>query len=103
MPVGIAVVVLGRRFIPESTVKKADRLDLTGMLLSALAIVLIIFPLSEGHLHHWPLWCFAMLAAGLLVQGVFLRHQRRKQDSAPPSCPCPSSTGGSSPAAWPHS
>ncbi|GAA3386810.1 MFS transporter [Streptomyces roseoviridis] len=83
VPVGLAVLLLGRRFIPESSVKKADRPDLTGMLLSALAVVLIVFPLSEGHLHHWPLWCFVMLAAGLLVLGVFLRHQQRKQDKAP--------------------
>ncbi|GHH45351.1 MFS transporter [Streptomyces candidus] len=83
VPVGLAVIVLGRRFIPESTAHKAGRLDLTGMLLSALAIVLILFPLTEGHAHHWPLWCFAMLAAGVLVLGVFLRHQRARQDSAP--------------------
>lgn len=83
VPVGLAVLLLGHRFIPESTVKRADRLDLTGMLLSATAIVLIVFPLTEGHLHHWPLWCFALLAAGLLVLGVFLRHQQRKQGDAP--------------------
>ncbi|MFD3683112.1 MFS transporter [Streptomyces sp. NPDC058613] len=83
VPVGLAVLLLGRRFIPESTVQKADRLDLTGMLLSALAIVLIVFPLTEGHLHHWPLWCFVMLATGLLALGGFLRHQQRKQDNAP--------------------
>ncbi|MFJ5810724.1 MFS transporter (plasmid) [Streptomyces sp. NBC_01426] len=83
VPVGLAVIILGRTFIPESTARKADRLDLTGMLLSALAVVLIIFPLTEGHTHHWPLWCFAMLAAGLLVLGVFLRHQQRRQGDAP--------------------
>ncbi|QIB47925.1 MFS transporter [Streptomyces aureoverticillatus] len=83
VPVGLAVIILGRRFIPESTAQKADRLDLTGMLVSALAIVLILFPLTEGHTHHWPLWCFAMLAAGLLMLGVFLRHQQRKQDNGP--------------------
>ncbi|GCD47216.1 MFS transporter [Streptomyces paromomycinus] len=83
VPVGLAVLLLGRRFVPESTVQKANRLDLTGMLLSASAVVLIVFPLTEGHLHHWPLWCFALLAAGLLVLGVFLRHQKRKQGNAP--------------------
>ncbi|NLU66063.1 MFS transporter [Streptomyces sp. HNM0574] len=83
VPVGLAVILLGRKFIPESTARKADRPDLTGMVLSALAIVLIVFPLSEGHLHHWPLWCFALLAAGLLVLGVFLRHQKHKQGNAP--------------------
>ncbi|MGV9884847.1 hypothetical protein [Streptomyces sp. NPDC003006] len=62
VPVGLAVTILGRKFIPESTAQKSDRLDLTGLLLSALAMVLIIFPLTEGHTHHWQLWCFAMLA-----------------------------------------
>ncbi|MEU6121256.1 MFS transporter [Streptomyces sp. NPDC047123] len=83
VPVGLAVLVLGRRFVPESTVRKADRLDPTGMVLSALAIVLILFPLTEGHTHRWPLWCFVMLTAGLLVLGVFLRHQQRRQGDAP--------------------
>ncbi|MFJ7206824.1 MFS transporter [Streptomyces sp. NPDC098789] len=83
VPVGLAVLLLGRRFIPESTVRKADRIDLTGMLLSALAIVLIVFPLTEGHLRHWPLWCFLLPAAGLLLLAVFLRQQRRKQGNAP--------------------
>lgn len=83
VPVGLAVLLMGRRFVPESTVRKAERLDLTGMLLSGLAIVLIVFPLAEGHLHHWPQWCFALLAAGLLALGVFLRHQQRKQANAP--------------------
>ncbi|MFG2138606.1 MFS transporter [Streptomyces sp. NPDC048650] len=81
LPVGLAVIILGRKIITESTAETADRLDLTGMLLSAPAMVLIVFPLTEGHAHHWPLWCFAMLATGLLVLGVFLRHQQRKKDA----------------------
>ncbi|MFG3284422.1 MFS transporter [Streptomyces sp. NPDC048111] len=83
VPVGLAVLLLGRRFVPESSVPKADRLDLTGTLLSASAIVLILFPLTEGRAHHWPLWCFVMLAAGLLALGVLLRQQQRRQHSAP--------------------
>ncbi|MFI5987347.1 MFS transporter [Streptomyces sp. NPDC051555] len=78
VPIGLAVILLGGTFITESTAPKAARLDLTGMLLSALAVVLIVFPLTEGHTHHWPLWSFAMLAAGLLLLGLFLRHQRGK-------------------------
>ncbi|MEU4728810.1 MFS transporter [Streptomyces sp. NPDC023588] len=83
VPVGLAVLLLGRTFIPESTVRKAGRLDVVGMLLSGLAIVLVLFPLTEGHAHGWPLWCFVVLAVGVLVLGVFLRHQRRRQGNAP--------------------
>ncbi|MEV6551311.1 MFS transporter [Streptomyces sp. NPDC051597] len=83
VPVGLAVLLFGRTFIPESTIRTAGRLDVAGMLLSGLAIVLILFPLTEGHAQGWPLWCFVMLAAGAVVLGVFLRHQRRRQDEAP--------------------
>lgn len=83
VPVGLAVIILGRKFITESTATKADRLDLVGVGLSAIAMVLIVFPLTEGHAHGWPLWCFLMLAGGLLVLGVFLRHQQRRADKAP--------------------
>ncbi|MEW2136492.1 MFS transporter [Streptomyces sp. NPDC005409] len=83
VPVGLAVLLLGRGFVPESTVRTADRLDVAGMLLSGLAVVLVLFPLTEGHAHGWPLWCFVLLAAGVLVAGVFLSHQRRRQGRAP--------------------
>lgn len=83
MPVGLAVLLFGRTFIPESTVRKADRLDVVGMLLSGLAVCLVLFPLTEGHAHGWPLWYFVMLAVGVLVLGVFLRHQRGRQGNAP--------------------
>ncbi|WP_407840655.1 MFS transporter [Streptomyces sp. DSM 116496] len=52
-------------------------------LLSGLAIVLILFPLTEGHAQGRPPWCFVMLAVGVLVLGVCLRHQRRRQGNAP--------------------
>ncbi|MFJ9411357.1 MFS transporter [Streptomyces sp. NPDC101393] len=83
VPIGLAVILLGGRFLTESTAHKAARLDVTGMLLSAPAVVLVVFPLTEGHAHHWPLWCFAMLAAGLLVLAVFLCHQQRRTNDAP--------------------
>ncbi|MFI6044425.1 MFS transporter [Nocardia sp. NPDC051321] len=83
VPVGLVVLILGRKFVIESTAAKADRLDLAGMLLSATAMLLIVFPLTEGQAHGWPLWCFAMLASGLLLLGVFLRHQQHRKNDAP--------------------
>ncbi|RII13495.1 Quinolone resistance protein NorB [Streptomyces sp. YIM 130001] len=48
-----------------------------------MSAVSAVQALTEGHAHGWPLWCFVMLAAGVLVLVVFLRHQRRRQDNAP--------------------
>lgn len=82
VPVGIVVVLLGRKFIAETTTTEADRLDLIGVGLSATAMILILFPLTEGRTHGWPLWCWFMLAAGLLILGVFVRYLRHGQNPA---------------------
>ncbi|MEU9235617.1 MFS transporter [Streptomyces subrutilus] len=84
LPIGIAAVVLGRRFLPESHDRTA-RLDPLGMFLSALGLLLIMLPLTMGGEHDWPLWTFATMAAGLLVLAVFLAQQKSKtrKDGSP--------------------
>lgn len=83
LPICIAVLVFGRLFITESTSDNPDRLDVLGMVLSAVAVVLIVFPLTQGAEHDWPLWSFILLIAGLLTVGVFIAQQRSRQGRAP--------------------
>ncbi|MFJ4777938.1 MFS transporter [Streptomyces sp. NPDC088762] len=85
LPIGIAAVILGQRFLPESHDRTARRLDLLGMLLSALGLLLITLPLTMGGEHDWPIWTFAMMVAGLLVLTVFLVQQkaRMRKDRSP--------------------
>ncbi|MEJ6550297.1 MFS transporter [Corynebacterium sp. USCH3] len=83
LPICIAVLVFGRRFITESTSDKPARLDVLGMLLSAVAVTLIVFPLTQGAEHGWPLWAVLLPVAGLLTVGVFIAQQRTRQGSAP--------------------
>lgn len=83
LPVGIAIIVLGRMFITESTEEKPARPDILGMVLSAVAVVLIVFPLTQGSEEGWPWWSFAMLAAGAAAVALFIAQQRTRQDDAP--------------------
>ncbi|MFE9283695.1 MFS transporter [Nocardiopsis alba] len=83
LPVGLAVIVLGRRFITESIAERAERFDVAGMLLSALAVLLLVLPLTEGPVYDWPAWAFAMLVGAVLVLGVFIAQQRRRQHDSP--------------------
>ncbi|MET9318667.1 MFS transporter [Streptomyces sp. NPDC003038] len=78
LPIGIAAVVLGLRFLPESHNRTAQRLDPLGMLLSALGLLLITLPLTVGGEHGWPAWSLAALATGPLVLVVFVVQQRAK-------------------------
>ncbi|MBV8445122.1 MAG: MFS transporter, partial [Candidatus Dormibacteraeota bacterium] len=52
-----------------------------GVWLVGLALVGIIFPLIEGQPDGWPLWCYLTLAAGIVLLGVFVRHERRRRQN----------------------
>ncbi|KPI23855.1 drug resistance transporter, EmrB/QacA subfamily [Actinobacteria bacterium OV450] len=85
LPVGIAAVILGRRFISESKAPKALRLDLVGVVLATLALVLLIFPLTQGRENGWPLWGFVCMIASPVVFAVFLAYEKHKikKDGSP--------------------
>ncbi|MFE9241197.1 MFS transporter [Streptomyces sp. NPDC006856] len=78
LPVGIAGLVLGAKFISESKAPKAVRLDLTGVALITLAMLMLIYPLTRGHELGWPLWGHLSMAGSLFVFAALVIHQRRK-------------------------
>lgn len=80
LPVGIAGLLLGRRFIDESKAPKALRLDLIGVALATAGLLLILYPLVQGRENGWPLWGHAMMAGGLAVLAGFVRYERAKKD-----------------------
>ncbi|MEU7200560.1 MFS transporter [Streptomyces sp. NPDC045470] len=85
LPVGIAGIVLGRRFIAESRAPKALRLDLGGMVLVALALLMVLHPLTQGRETGWPARGFVSMAASPLVFAAFVRYERAKarKDGSP--------------------
>ncbi|GAA4113784.1 MFS transporter [Nocardioides fonticola] len=76
IPVGVLLMVLGSSAIPESRSDHAARLDLRGVLLSSLALFLVVFALIEGRPQGWPWWIWTMLAASVVLLGVFVLSQR---------------------------
>ncbi|MFJ8648388.1 MFS transporter [Streptomyces sp. NPDC093546] len=85
LPIGIAAVVLGLSCIPESHDRTTRRLDPLGILLSALALLLLTLPLTVGGEHGWPAWSFAMMATGVLVLAAFMAQQQAetRKDRSP--------------------
>ncbi|MHA4819786.1 MFS transporter [Streptomyces aculeolatus] len=85
LPVGIAGLILGRRFITESTAPDAMRLDLRGVLLATAGLLMLLYPITMGHENDWPAWGFVSMAASLPVFAAFVAYQKRKQrtDGAP--------------------
>ncbi|WP_406252847.1 MFS transporter [Streptomyces atratus] len=84
LPVGIAGLILGRKFITESKAPKALRLDLVGVALVTLGMLMLIYPLTRGHELGWPLWGHVSMVGSLLVflfLVLFERSKARKDGS----------------------
>ncbi|MFE9632361.1 MFS transporter [Streptomyces sp. NPDC006463] len=85
LPVGIAGVILGRKFITESKAPNALRLDLVGVVLATAAMVMLIYPLTQGRENDWPLWGFVCMGAVPLVIVGFIAYEKHKirKDGSP--------------------
>jgi EmrB/QacA subfamily drug resistance transporter len=85
LPVGIAGLLLGSRFIAESKAPRALRLDLVGVLLVVVALLMLLYPLTRGRELGWPLWGHLSMAGALVVFGVLVAYERRKaaRDGSP--------------------
>ncbi|MGH3382317.1 MAG: MFS transporter [Actinoallomurus sp.] len=81
LPLGLLAVLGGLRFLPESKAAKPPRLDLVGVVLAALASLLIIYPLVQGRELGWPAWTFVSIAAAVAVFGFFGWYESRKRRS----------------------
>jgi len=77
VPIGLLVLPLIRRMVPESRGETA-RLDLVGMGLVAAFIAAIVLPLVEGREHGWPRWTWLSLAAAPVLGLAFVVTQRRR-------------------------
>ncbi|MFJ9559825.1 MFS transporter [Streptomyces fuscichromogenes] len=85
LPVGIAALLLGRRYIGESRAPHALRLDLVGVALVTLGLLMLLYPLTRGRELGWPLWGYASMAGALAVFAALVVYERRKaaRDGSP--------------------
>ncbi|MEN8656235.1 MFS transporter [Streptomyces sp. 21So2-11] len=85
LPVGIAGLILGIRYISESKAPKALRLDLVGVALATLGLLMLIYPLTRGEELDWPLWGHLLMVGSLAVFAIFVRYEQYKvrKDGSP--------------------
>nr|WP_312038490.1 MFS transporter [Streptomyces galbus] len=78
VPVGLVLLVLGRRVLPRGGgVASARALDGPGLVLLGAAVSLVTVPLVLGQEEDWPLWSWLSMAAGAVVFALFCRYEAR--------------------------
>ncbi|MFI8278341.1 MFS transporter [Streptomyces sp. NPDC085929] len=78
LPLGLAALAGALRWIPRGASDAGLRLDVPSMLLVGAASGALVYPLVEGRELGWPVWGFALLAAGPLGFVLFARLQHRR-------------------------
>lgn len=84
VPIGIAAVIAGWYLIPRLPGHAGMSNDYVGIGLFGLGILAVVFPIVEGRAYGWPLWAFAMIAAGVVLLAVFLLWTRRRAAAGQP-------------------
>ncbi len=77
VPIGVALLIAGRRLLPAIPGNRERSLDLVGLVVLAVAIGLLVVPLVLGHELGWPVWGWVMLAGGAAALAVFVVVERR--------------------------
>jgi EmrB/QacA subfamily drug resistance transporter len=77
VPVGLVALVLAARLLEESRAE-AQKLDLAGAILSAIALSFLLYPLIQGRELGWPAWMLTMLVLSVPAMLLFADHQRLK-------------------------
>ncbi|KUF19624.1 MFS transporter [Streptomyces silvensis] len=80
LPVGIAGLLLGRKYIEESRAPRALKLDLVGVVLVTAGLLMLLYPLTRGHELDWPVWGYVMMAGGIVVFGALVAYEKRKAE-----------------------
>jgi EmrB/QacA subfamily drug resistance transporter len=85
VPVAVAALIAGARFVPETKDPGARRPFVAGAVLLACSLVAIVYPLLEGRQLGWPAWVWPLMAAGvagLVVLGL-IEARRTSTNVAP--------------------
>lgn len=76
VPIGLALLVVGLRALPERGAA-SRKLDVPGVALLTPAVLSFVVPLVLGHEQHWPVWGWMLLAAGPVLFAAFLLVEHR--------------------------
>ncbi|MCF2130053.1 MFS transporter [Strepomyces sp. STD 3.1] len=81
VPIGLVAAACAAVLLPEARPGDRHELDIPGLLLTAIAMTLLIYPLIRGQAGGWPPWIWAMFAGSALALAALWRVEQRSARS----------------------
>jgi EmrB/QacA subfamily drug resistance transporter len=79
LPLGIAAGIAAALLLPQMADRHAERLDLGGAVLAAVASLALIYPLIEGRELGWPAWTYVSIGSSVVLFAIFGVHLLRRR------------------------
>jgi EmrB/QacA subfamily drug resistance transporter len=79
LPVGLVLVVLALRWVPDTRSEQPPRLDPVGLVLATAGLLGVVYALVEGRSADWAGWIWGVGAAGVAVLAAFVVQQVRRE------------------------
>lgn len=79
LPIGLALVGLALRWVPETRSEHPLRLDPVGLMLATVGLFGVVYALVEGRQYDWAPWILAVGIGGIAVLAAFVVQQRRRE------------------------
>ncbi|MFJ9368132.1 MFS transporter [Nocardia sp. NPDC101769] len=76
VPVGLIALAAATLVMRDSRSAHAPRLDIVGMVLAISAVLLLVYPLTEGRRLDWPAWTFVVMGASAVAFAAFVAYER---------------------------
>jgi EmrB/QacA subfamily drug resistance transporter len=81
VPIGLAGLVLAKRYVPDTRHGAPAPIDGPGTILLGLTVLALLVPLTEGRSLGWPMWTIALLILAPIAAAAFCAFERRAERS----------------------
>src|SRR5580698_3541166 len=79
VPIGLAGLVLAKRYVPDTRHGAPAPIDGLGTILLGVTVLAVLVPLTEGRSLGWPVWTIALLVAAPVAAAAFAAVERRAE------------------------
>lgn len=78
LPIGMVTLWATHRYVTETKGNHGSKFDYVGVLILTLALVCLIYPLTQGREAGWPWWSILMIILSLALFVYFMYDQKKK-------------------------